>query len=27
VQAEPMPPMQLKGISEPVCPWRVVSQA
>jgi class 3 adenylate cyclase len=23
VQAEPMPPMQLKGISEPVQPWRV----
>lgn len=24
VQAEPMPPVQLKGISEPVQPWRVV---
>jgi class 3 adenylate cyclase len=26
VQAEPMPPMQLKGISEPVQPWRVSSR-
>lgn len=25
IQAEPMPPMQLKGISEPVHPWRVVA--
>jgi class 3 adenylate cyclase len=25
VHAEPMPPMQLKGISEPVQPWRVCS--
>ncbi len=25
VQAEPMPAMQLKGISEPVQPWRVVA--
>lgn len=24
IQAEPMPPMQLKGISEPVHPWRVL---
>ncbi|MBL9131937.1 MAG: adenylate/guanylate cyclase domain-containing protein, partial [Verrucomicrobiaceae bacterium] len=24
IQAEPMPPMQLKGISEPVQPWRAV---
>jgi class 3 adenylate cyclase len=24
VHAEPMPPMQLKGISEPVQPWRVM---
>lgn len=27
VQAEPMPPMQLKGISEPVQPWRVTHEA
>lgn len=27
VHAEPMPPMQLKGISEPVQPWRVSSMA
>ena len=25
IQAEPMPPMQLKGISEPVHPWRAVA--
>lgn len=25
IQAEPMPPMQLKGISEPVHPWRMVA--
>jgi class 3 adenylate cyclase len=25
IRAEPMPPMQLKGISEPVHPWRVVA--
>lgn len=25
IQAEPMPPMQLKGISEPIHPWRVVA--
>jgi class 3 adenylate cyclase len=27
IQAEPMPPMQLKGMSEAVHPWRVTTAA
>ncbi|WP_395732851.1 hypothetical protein [Prosthecobacter sp.] len=27
IQAEPMPPMQLKGMSEPVHPWRVTAMS